>query len=101
MKSADTGAGKMFELEMLEPRILLSAAPSLDILAETGATTLTLPDADNVGSIQRATGPQASAANLTQSAPQQVDGIFAGMGFEDLLDNDASSEVQVSASTAS
>src|SRR5687768_17283415 len=84
MKSADTGTSKMFELEMLEPRILLSGAPHDDLIGSDTNTTVTLPATDDVGSIQRSSRQQTNAAAVTPSAPQQVDGIFAGVDYEEL-----------------
>src|ERR1051325_8160227 len=97
MRSAETGAGRMmFELEMLEPRILLSGSPTTDLLAAAAVTTLTLPQHDDVGGIHQATEHKVSAAAYAQSAPEQGDGIFAGVkgGDLDLPDAKASSDVQ-------
>src|ERR1041385_2808597 len=99
MRSAETGAGRMmFELEMLEPRILLSGSPTTDLLAAAAVTTLTLPQHDDVGGIHQATEHKVSAAAYAQSAPEQVDGIFAGIKVEDLDSPDvkAAADVQQS-----
>src|SRR4051812_43401340 len=95
MKSADAGAGKMFELEMLEPRILLSGAP-VEIMAAAGATVITLPQFEDVGGVHHRIDQdqKPSAAALTQSAPEQEDGIFAGMVSEDLPWSEVKPSVQ-------
>lgn len=70
---------------MLEPRILLSGAPTEDLIAGTALTVLTLPQQqDDVGGVHRATEHKPNAAAFTQSAPEQVDNIFAGVKVEDL-----------------
>src|SRR6478672_5480938 len=100
MKSADIGTGRMFELEMLEPRILLSSAPA-ELLAATGVTTLMLPQHDEVGGIHHGADQKPSASAFAQSAPEQVDGIFSGMVSEDLPAADAKNDTSSSPATRS